>query len=81
MVNSVMGKTIFDVCDIHELRLAREAEYASMPAEQAHILHVKRADIEWNEILKIREIINNYYKCPNTLSIQPDKLPPPKYNH
>ena len=73
-----MNKTIFDVDDIHELRAAREAEYASMPCDEARKLRAERADNEWYEIIKIRKIFNDYYKCPNILSPQPDKLPSPK---
>ena len=73
-----MTKTIFDVDDIYELRVSREAEYSSMPINEAYMLRLERADHEWNEILKIREIYNDYYKCPNVLSPQPDKLPVPK---
>jgi len=73
-----MNKTIFDVDDIYALRIERAAEYASMSREDARKLRMKRADNEWDEIIKIRKIINDYYKCPNILSPQPDKLPAPK---
>ena len=76
-----MNKTIFDVDDIYELRVSREAEYSSMPVKEARRLRLERADNEWNEILKIRGMINDYYKCPNVLSPQPDKLPVPKYTN
>ena len=72
-------KAIFDVDDIYELRIARDAEYASMSRDDARKLRAERADHEWHEIAKIREIINDYYKCPNILSPQPDKLPAPKF--
>jgi hypothetical protein len=75
-----VNKTIFDVDDIYELRVAREAEYSSMPHDEARRLRAERADNEWREIMKIREIINDYHKCPNILSPQPDKLPTPKYS-
>jgi len=74
-----MNKTIFDVDDIYALRTERAAEYAGMPVESAHRLRSERADNEWNEIAKIRKIINDYYKCPNVLSPQPDMLPAPKF--
>jgi hypothetical protein len=74
-----MNKTIFDVDDIYELRVAREAEYASMSRSEASRLRAERADNEWGEIAKIRRIINDFYKCPNVLSPQPDKLPAPKF--
>jgi len=74
-----VNKTVFDVDDIYALRIAREAEYASMSPDEARRLRTERADNEWHEIAKIREIINDYYKCPNILSPQPDKLPEPKF--
>ncbi|MCL2810949.1 MAG: hypothetical protein FWD25_03560 [Clostridia bacterium] len=70
-----MSKTVFDVEDIHALRAEREAEYASMSKEDAQKLRTERANDEWNEIAKMRGMINAYYKCPNILSVQPDKLP------
>lgn|GEM_PF-3071384 len=70
-----MSKTVFDVEDIYTLRAEREAEYAKMSKEDAHKLRTERANTEWTEITKIRELINAYYKCPNILSPQPDKLP------
>ena len=70
-----MNKTIFDVDDIYTLRIERAAEYAAMPACSARKLRAERANCEWNEVAKIRKIINNWYKCPNKLSPQPDKLP------
>ena len=73
-----MNKTIFDVDDIYELRTSRVAEYDSMPQDEARKLLAFRADNEWCEIMKIRKIINDYHKCPNVLSPQPDKLPNPK---
>ena len=75
-----MSKTVFDVNDIYALRTEREAEYASMPLEDARKLRAERADNEWREIIKIRSIINDYYKCPNILSIQPNKLPEPRFD-
>jgi len=74
-----MNKAVFDVDDIYELRIARDAEYSSMSRDNARKLRAERADREWYEIAKIREIINDYYKCPNILSPQPDKLPALKY--
>jgi hypothetical protein len=74
-----MNKTIFDVDDIYELRIMREREYAAMSHDEAYMLRAERADNEWHEILKIRKIINEYYKCPNILSPQPNKLPEPKF--
>jgi hypothetical protein len=70
-----MNKTIFDVDDIYTLRVEREAEYAALPADEARRLRKQRADNSWNEIAKIRAIINDYYKCGNVLTAQPDKLP------
>ena len=75
-----MNKTIFDVEDIHELRAARKAEYESMSKDDARKLCSARADHEWHEIMKIRGIINDFYKCPNIFSPQPDKLPKPKFS-
>ena len=74
-----MNKTIFDVDDIYVLRMEKAAEYAALSVDGAHRLHSERADIEWNEIVKIRKIINDFYKCPNVLSPQPDMLPAPKF--
>ena len=74
-----MNKTIFDVDDIYELRAERKAEYESMHKDDARKLRAERADHEWNEIMKIRGIINDYYKCPNIFSPQPDRLPTPKF--
>lgn len=76
----MINKTIFDVDDIYELRTTRENEYAAMSLSEAKKLRNERADTEWQEIIKIRRIINDYYKCPNMLSPQPDRLPVPKYN-
>ena len=76
-----MNKTIFDVDDIHALRAERAAEYAAMSVESARKLRSERADNEWNEIIKIRKIINDWYKCPNILSPQPDKLPALKFSN
>jgi len=75
-----VNKTIFDVDDIYALRLAREAEYNAMPAGEAQRLRTARADSAWSEILKIRIIINEHYKCPNDLSPQADKLPALRYS-
>ena len=75
-----MKKTIFDVEDISSMRLKLDKEYASMTKEEASKLRSKRAETEWNEIKKMRKIINDWYKCPNILSPQPDKLPMLKYN-
>jgi len=75
-----MNKSIFDVDDIYTLRAERAAEYAAMSVDSARRLRSERADAEWNEIIKIRKIINDYYKCPNILSPQPDKLPTPKFS-
>jgi hypothetical protein len=69
-------KTVFDIDDIYALRIKREAEYGSMSATEAHRLRTQRADVVWAEIAKMRTIVNNYYKCGNILSAQPDKLPP-----
>ena len=74
-----MNKAIFDVDDIYALRTERATEYAAMSIDSAHRLRSERADSEWNEIAKIRKIINDFYKCPNVLSPQPDKLPAPKF--
>ena len=74
-----MNKTVFDVDDIYALRMERESEYASMPLADARRLRTERANNEWREILKIRKIINDFYKCPNILSPQPDKLPSLKF--
>ena len=48
-----MTKTIFDVDDIYALRAEREAEYSSMPPEDARRLRAERADNEWGEITKL----------------------------
>ena len=74
-----MNKSIFDVDDIHALRAERAVEYATMSVDNARRLRSERADNEWNEIIKIRKIINDWYKCPNILSPQPDKLPALKF--
>jgi hypothetical protein len=70
-----MNKTIFDVDDIYSLRVEREIEYAALSADETQRLRKHRADKSWNEIAKIRGIINDYYKCGNVLTSQPDKLP------
>ncbi|MDR1298908.1 MAG: hypothetical protein LBJ84_01485 [Oscillospiraceae bacterium] len=70
-----MSKTIFDVDDIYAIRREREAEYASMSDEAARILRSNRADEEWEAIAKMRGIINDWYKCPNILTPQSDRLP------
>ena len=72
-----MNKTIFDVDDIYALRAQREAEYALLGEEAAKHLSAQRADTEWDEITKLRGLINDYYKCPNTFEPQPDRLPAP----
>jgi len=73
-----MNKTIFDVEDIYALRAQREAEYAQLGEEAAQRLSAQRADTEWNEITRLRALINDYYKCPNTSGPQPDRLPAPE---
>jgi hypothetical protein len=70
-----MNKTIFDVDDIYELRVERQTEYDALPTDEARRLRKQRADNSWNEVAKIRAIINDYYKCGNVLTEQPDKLP------
>ena len=70
-----MSKTVFDIDDIYALRLERESEYSAMTPEDASSLRAKRADNEWREIEKIRGLINDFHKCPNILTPQPDKLP------
>ena len=72
-----MSSTVFSVDDIHRLRLEREAEYSTMTQEQARLLLAQRADVEWLEILKLRSITNDFYKCQNILTRQPDRLPTP----
>jgi len=73
-----MNKTIFDVDDIYVLRAQREAEYALLGEEAGKRLSTQRADTEWDEITKLRGLINDYYKCPNTSEPQPDRLPAPE---
>jgi hypothetical protein len=70
-----MNKTIFDVDDIYALRIRRAAEYAALSHGAARSLRKERADNSWAEISKRRAIINAYYKCPNILTPQPDRLP------
>jgi len=70
-----MNKTIFDVDDIGALRAELEAEYSQMSPDAARAFQTQRANEEWNEIARIRRIINDWYKCPNVLSPQPDRLP------
>jgi hypothetical protein len=73
-----VNKTIFDVDDIYALRRERETEYAALSDEAARNLRSARADEEWDAIIKMRKIINDWYKCPNILTPQPDHLPAPK---
>ena len=63
--------------DIYALRAEREAEYASLGEEAAQRLSAQRADAEWNEIARLRYLINDCYKCPNNPGPQPDRLPAP----
>ena len=74
-----MNKTVFDVDDIYMLRCERETEYDAMGDEAARDLRSARADEEWAAIMKIRGIINDWYKCPNVLAHQGDRLPALKF--
>jgi hypothetical protein len=73
-----MNKTIFDIDDIHALRCEREAEYAALGDAAFRELCSSRANEEWAAIIKMRGLINDWYKCPNILTPQSDKLPAPK---